>query len=308
MGLQIENKLVQFLPGQYSTSVVQTLALRNLLTSQTSIVSTPGYKLSSAAPPFDVALEEGFVLYDNQFYSGQAKFYALRGSFSKQTISLSHFVSIAVSDKIWVAVLISSEKTKQLFAIYDTAPAISFPSTSQSITIVDYQYSTCNPPCSGSGVCTGSGICACNKGFTGPSCETCTPGLFGPTCKPCPSSCKGCDQKSGLCLTPKAPKVKRSQETLKCQNGELKNGKCICLPGWNNSTCGQCAAGFYLTNAGNCEGKFLFFFVFFRPSNNSQYVNLDALSAKVRQEFANLASMVSAMIQLTKGSAMQSQL
>ena len=209
-------------------------------------------------------------MYSGQFYNGKANFISLRNSYSNKSIPLaSGSSSIAISENVWVAITLGSANPT---IFYDTAPLITLPSTNQPITVIDYQSSTCQPPCSGSGVCTASAKCACAEGFTGSSCESCAPGFFGPACKPCPSPCNGCDQTSGLCSTPKASKAKRAQKTCNCQNGQCSSdGNCSCLPGWTNTTdlkgvtCAQCAPGFYMTSAGDCQSKILYFSFFSPP-------------------------------------------
>lgn len=208
-------------------------------------------------------------MYSEQFYTGQGKFISLRHSFSNKTISLPpNSGSIAISKDVWVAIQVLG--STHPIILYDTAPFISLPSTIQSIAVIDYQSSACQSQCSGNGVCTASAKCACAKGFTGSSCESCAEGFFGPACKPCPSTCDSCDQTSGLCLIPKASKVKRAQKTCKCLNGKCsRDGKCSCLPGWTNATdlhgvtCAQCAPGFFLTATGDCQSKILYIFYFF---------------------------------------------
>lgn len=278
------------------------------------MLSSPGFTMSSTVLPFAVTLQPGFVLYSDQFYNGQANYKSLRNSFSNKTISLllaPGSGSIAISKDVWLAVATGSTNPT---IFYDTAPLI-WPSTNQSvITVIDYQSSTCQPQCSGNGVCTASATCTCAKGFTGPSCESCASGFFGPACKPCPSSCDSCDQTSGLCLTPKAAfKVDKAQKTCNCQNGQCSSdGNCSCLPGWTNATelngvtCAQCAPGFFMTS-GNCRSKILYI-SFFPPSDNSQYVNLVALSAQMTRETAFLARRVSPRIKLTKRCAIHCQL
>jgi hypothetical protein len=248
--------------------------MQKYLTSETPIVSSPGFDLSSAAPPFNVTLQPGLVVYSDQFYNGTAKFISLRDTFSNQTIPISNYGSIAISENVWVAISHGSENPT---IFYDTAPIMIFPSTNQPITIIDYQSTTCQPPCSGSGHCTSSGKCACAEGFTGTSCDSCASGFFGPACKPCPSPCKGCDT-SGKCLTPKASNVKRAQNTCDCQSGQCNSdGKCNCLPGWTGTTCNRCARGFYLATTGNtsnCQGKVFLYFFFPPPSSDKQLTSM----------------------------------
>ena len=294
MGLQITdyNKtLIQFLPGQYSSSVVQSLSIQKYLNSQTSIFSTPGYDLSSAVPPFNITLQPGFVIFADRNYSGAAIFISLRVSFSNQSIPLLENRSIAIATDVY---LVISDGSKTII-LYETAPF--FPSTDQPFAVVDYQSSTCQPPCSSHGVCTAFGKCACDEGFTGSSCEFRVSGLVGRGCKPWLSSCEDCDQISGECLTPKTFDVKRREHTCttsNCRNGQCgADGKCSCLPGWTNDACTQPAPGFFLTSTGNSQGKILCI-SFFSPSDNSQYVNLDALSVKISRESAFLVTMVSA--------------
>ena len=307
--------IIQLLPGKYSSSDVPLG--RESLSPPVTVFSgsSSGYNISSTVPPFEIALQPGLVMYSDQFYSGRANFISLRDSFSNQTIPLGPGSgSIAISKNVWVAIDLDAANPT---IFYDTAPHITLPSKSQSIAVIDYQSSTCQPPCSGSGVCTASGKCACASGFTGPSCESCASGFFGPACRPCPSPCNSCDQTSGLCSTPKAfKKVKRAPETCSCQNGQCNSdGSCSCLPGWTNTTdlngvtCTQCAPGFFLTSTGDCQSKIFYISFFSRsPSDNSQYVNSDAPNAKMTRETAFLARRVSAKIKLTKRSAIHYQL
>ena len=228
--------------------------MQTMLTSSTIIIPCPGYDLGSAIPPIDIKLQPGFVMYSNRFYSGQANFISVENSFLNQTIPLSGS-SIAISENTWVALTADSGYP---IILYDTAPFFNLPSTNQ-ITIIDYQLTTCQPPCSGSGVCVDE-KCVCHEGFAGSSCESCAPGLFGPACKVCPSPCKGCDKKTGLCSTPKAPKVKRAENTCKCENGRCKSdGNCSCLPGYTNATelngvkCALCEKNYFMASAGDCK-------------------------------------------------------
>jgi hypothetical protein len=291
--------------------------MESFLSSSDTIISSPGFDLSSAElePPIDIELQAGLAIYPGQFYNGQANFISLRGSFSNQTIPFTpDFGSIAISENVWLAITLDSGN---LIILYDTAPLITLPSKNQPITIIDYQSSTCQPPCSGSGVCTASATCACAEGFAGSSCESCASGFVGPACQPCPSPCKSCNQTTGLCSTSEAfkLKVKRAQKTCNCQNGICSSdGSCSCLPGWTNATdlngvtCAQCAPGFFLASTGDCQGKILYISFFFPPSNNSQYANVDALNAKMARETAILARRVSTRIKLTARSAMHCQL
>ena len=263
---------IQFLPGEYSSSVVQTflinVSLALNLSSETPVVPTPGYNLSSVAPPFNVTLQPGFTTFGLPLYNGPSNFTPTLESFANRTNTLDLFYSIAVASDVFLA--ISYGVSEYLLIIYHTAPVIPFitsPPAAQSITLKDFQSTTCQPPCTSYGVCIASGKCVCDKGFTGSSCELCDTGFNGTACKPCPSECKSCDQ-NGKCLTPTASNVRRAQKPCICQNGQCINGKCVCLPGWNGDTCNQCAPGFSLasngtTNTTNCQCKILY--IFFSP-------------------------------------------
>lgn len=264
--------LTQFFPGEYSVSVVQSLSMQNFLTSQTLIFSSPGYYLASAVPPFEITLQQpGFVIYPGGSYSGNGTFTVLRDIFSNVTIPLSHIGSVAIYKNVYLVISLQSDSEDPIILVlYDTAPLIIqiLLSTYQKITIIDFQSSTCRLPCTRLGVCTASGKCACAEGFTGPLCDSCVSGLFGPACQPCPSPCKGCDLKSGSCLTPKASNIKRGQISTgcNCQNGRcIGDGQCSCLPGWSkDSNCTRCATSFYKTDdEKSCQCKICMFHFFF---------------------------------------------
>ena len=266
---------MQILPGQYSLSASQGMNLEQFLPPFATLLKSrsPGFKLSSNVAPFSVVQSPGFSTFSGKNYNGPAKFNSLPNSFSNQTISIApdSFNGIAVYPGVYVAMTYGSANPT---IFYDTAPLITLPSTNQPFVVIDHQLSTCQPPCTGFGRCIASAKCACANGFAGPSCELCASGFFGPACKPCPSPCNGCNQTTGLCLTPKASKAaKREQSICKCQNGQCHDdGNCSCLPGWTNATevngvtCAQCAPGFYSTSAGDCRSKiFVYLFFFFFP-------------------------------------------
>ena len=315
MNVVNNNLTIRFLPGEYSFSATDSLGIAFFLAASDTVIPSPGFGLSSAAPPIKIQLDPGFVTYSSEFYSSQGNFLLLRNIFSNQTIPFTaKSGSIAISENVWVALTVDSETP---IILYDTAPLISLPSTNKPITILDYQSSACQPPCSGSGICAASGNCTCAVRFAGSSCESCAPGFFGPACQPCPTPCTKCNQTTGLCSTPSSnsthysnstqiSKVKRAEKTCNCLNGKCtSDGKCTCLPGWTNSTelnglkCAQCAPGYYMASTNNCQGKIFVIFFFSPPSDNSQYVNVDALTAMMSREPAILAKRVSYLMQLT---------
>lgn len=270
MGLRNKDgSRTQLLPGHFTADRLATLNLDQLLPPFTTLISSTGYKLSSNVSPVDVLPIPGFITYAGRFYKGPAKFYPLPESFSKKQISMPSdaLSAISVYPGAWVAIALGSQNPT---IFYDTAPIIPLPPTGQSLKLLDYQLSTCQPPCTGSGRCITSGKCACDKGFSGPLCEVCALGFFGTACKPCPSPCNhGCNHTTALCLsTPKASKAKREQKTCKCLNGQCHDdGNCSCLPGWTNATeldgvtCAQCAEGFYSTSEGDCRSKILHIYI-----------------------------------------------
>ena len=261
---------MHLLPGQY-TSTTNPQLLHNILTSSSATLSpSPGFNSSSLSPlPLNIALQPGLAIYSDSFYAGQAAFSQLPSTPLINSSIPIPASSLALSDNVWMAVTSGSANNRIIF--WDAIPDVSQlpPEASQSLALTNIQSSTCSPPCSGSGVCSASGTCSCPKGFTGSSCETCAQGFFGPTCQPCPSGCQTCDQGisgSGRCLV---PIISNAPSTCNCLNGQCaSNGQCACNPGWTNAAngtaCAQCAPGFFLTTTGDCEGKFLYNFFFYR--------------------------------------------
>lgn len=184
------------------------------------------------------------------------------------------FVTIG---NVWAAV--TSLKTNKSVIIRDSAADTSnLPLPPPQLVITNIQYSGCLPPCTGAGTCainqsSPNPTCLCSQGFTGNLCQSCIAGHFGPKCLPCPSNCTKCDEGiagSGRCLVPVLP----TAAECKCVNGNCdKNGNCVCLPGWANSSngtqCAQCAQGFFLSSTGGCQSmiKYSLFFFLLLPND-----------------------------------------
>ncbi|KZP13781.1 growth factor receptor domain-containing protein [Athelia psychrophila] len=239
-----------------------SVVAQNSSSSVATLASSPGFSNSSSkAPvslPLTVALQPGISLYAATNYGGEGSFSALPTSPIVNTSVSITADSLSISQNVWVAVTAGSASNRVI--LWDSVPDFTqLPASSSGLlALVDMESSACSPPCSGSGVCSAAGTCTCPTGFNGTSCETCSTGFFGPTCQTCPSGCTTCDDGisgSGRCLS--AP-VSNPPASCNCLNGQCgSNGQCTCLPGWtagsNGTACAQCATGFFLDSAGNCE-------------------------------------------------------
>lgn len=251
---------MHLLPGKYTSTTSPDL-LHTLLTSSSAALSqSPGFNLSSVNPlPIEIALLPGIAIYSNSLFGGQAAFSQLPSSPVNSSIPLPAG-SLALSNNVWIALIPGSSSNPIIF--WDTIPDVSQlpPEASPPLALVNIQSSACSPPCSGSGICSASATCSCPPGFTGSACEACANGFFGPKCQPCPSECESCDQGisgSGRCFV---PIIGNAPATCNCANGQCStDGACTCNPGWTNAAngtaCAQCAPGFFMTSAGNCQSK-----------------------------------------------------
>lgn len=249
---------IHLLPGQY-TSTTNPQLLHNLLTSSSATLSgSPGFQSASLSSlPINLQLEPGVAVYSQRLYSGQAAFSQLPSAPLTNTSTPLAANAIALASNVWIAVTSSSSRV----ILWESVPDVTqLPSSaSGSLSLVDIQSSSCSPPCSGAGVCSASGSCTCPTGFTGTSCESCADGFFGPTCQACPQGCTNCDQGlsgTGRCLS---PIIETPPSKCNCLNGQCgANGQCTCNPGWttsnNGTACAKCAAGFFLTSTGDCQG------------------------------------------------------
>ncbi|KAF7323850.1 Growth factor receptor domain-containing protein [Mycena kentingensis (nom. inval.)] len=247
------------LPGDY-TSTTNPQFLHDLLTSSSSnLTSSPGFKNSTLSRnlPLTVAQEPGLSIYTEPLYGGKAGFSALPTAPIVNASTPLTARSLSLSSSVWVA-LNSPASGNNRVIVWDSIPDVaqlptSAPSTS-SLALFDIQSAACNPPCASGGACSASGTCTCSPGFTGSSCETCAAGFFGPNCTACPSGCAKCDDGptgSGRCL------VAQTASSCNCLNGVCNaDGSCTCTTGFttggNGTACSKCAAGFFLTSAGDC--------------------------------------------------------
>ncbi|KIL68473.1 hypothetical protein M378DRAFT_190887 [Amanita muscaria Koide BX008] len=262
---------VQLLPGTYTSSTNPQLLHQLLTSSSPSIEPSAGFENVSSAAfassksainlPLGVALEPGMAVYSQQNYSGQAAFSNLPSTPTTNTSIPLTALSFALSSDVWAAISLGSGNQRTI--LWDSVPdATQLPSLS-SLTLLDLQSSSCNPPCSSSGVCSQQGTCTCPPGFTGNSCEQCATGFFGTNCTSCSgqsSGCSKCDDGlsgTGRCLQ-STNSTQDSVTQCNCLNGVCgSNGQCACATGWttaaNGQACAKCTDGFFLTSTSECK-------------------------------------------------------
>jgi hypothetical protein len=251
------NYSIQLLPGEYDDQS-QPLPLHVALTDPSAHLSpSPGFGNSSSFTlPFTLAQESGVVTFSQSDYSGNSSFMSILASPSNSTYSLDAG-SLIISSNTMVVIRSGSNQMVLLNSIPDFSQ---LPSTvSNPIFVVSVQFSTCSPPCSGSGVCTSNGTCSCLEGFSGTLCEACLPDYFGPSCTPCPQGCTNCDDGiggTGQCLNA----TTLLPASCNCAHGLCNNStnQCTCMAGWENPSndgpaCSVCSPGYYLDQTGNCR-------------------------------------------------------
>ena len=253
---------VRILPGQYTSNTNPQLIHDLLASSTTSLSSSIGFNVSSAATlPLNLQLQPGLATFTESLYSGTAAFAGLPSSpVANNSVPLSAG-SIALAPGVWAALQAESSR----IILWSSVPDLSqLPiGSATSLSIADLESSACSPPCSGSGICSATGTCQCPQGFTGASCESCASSFFGFECQPCPSGCTSCDDGingSGLCLK---PVIQNPPSSCNCLNGVCgSNGQCTCNPGFttaaNGTACASCSSGLFLTSSGDCNGKWQF--------------------------------------------------
>jgi hypothetical protein len=251
------------LSGTYSESTNPELLHTQLSASNAKLAPSPGFdNATSVAFPLNVGLQAGVAAYSASLYAGTAGFFGLSNSSAGNASAPTalNADSLAIASGVWVAVAAGSSNKR--IVLWDSLPDVAqLPtSASGSLALLDIQGTACSPTCAGAGVCTAAGTCACPAGFNGTACETCSPGFFGPHCTACPAGCAKCDDGSsgsGLCLV---PEIENAPASCNCLNGQCQSdGSCSCNSGWtkadNGTACAQCQPGFFLSSAGNCQGK-----------------------------------------------------
>ncbi|KDQ18608.1 hypothetical protein BOTBODRAFT_28987 [Botryobasidium botryosum FD-172 SS1] len=236
--------------------------------SSSGLVSTSNS--SKISLPLTISPLPGVTTFSGSFFTQQTLYTDIANATNLPLSLLNRPSSLILPQGVWAVLGASGSGDRVVLwsSVSDLSQLPSSSLSSNSLSLLNLQSSSCSTPCSSHGSCSpSSSTCTCPPNFAGTACESCAKGFFGPNCQACPANCPSCDDGptgSGRCLGAIASDPPSS---CNCQNGVCgTGGSCACNAGWtsppgatstagstNSTQCSVCAPGFSSDGAGNCS-------------------------------------------------------